>query len=243
MNIKSPVPWIINILAVLILILLPACNKVDEPVFGETVTDIDGNVYRTVTIGSQTWLIENLKVTRFNDGSAIPHVPDSAGWDNLGTAAYCWYENDSAQYHEAYGILYNWHAVNTGKLAPAGWHVPTLDEWLALESNVHKYYYKTESLAKILAANSHWQTVSGSSMVGGDLSKNNASGFSALPGGYRLNRGRLFSKKDSTGVWWSASASDSLHLAWTLSIQYNQSNIERAKYLKWRGYSVRCVKD
>jgi uncharacterized protein (TIGR02145 family) len=219
------------------------CNPVQEPVFGETVTDVDGNEYKTVTIGTQTWMIENLKTTRFNDGTAIPHVADSAEWGALETPGFCWYDNDSARYHETYGILYNWHAVNTGKLAPAGWHVPTLDERLTLESNVHKYYYKSESLAKILAANSHWQTVSGSSAVGGDLSRNNASGFSALPGGFRVNIGRSFSKIDSTGIWWSASASDSLRLAWTMSIQYNQATVERAKYLKWRGYSVRCVKD
>lgn len=243
MKVKVVSSWTIFFLSALVLTFNVACNKVDEPVFGETVTDVDGNVYHTVTIGKQTWMIENLKVTRFNDSSAIPHVPDSAAWDNLGTPAYCWYDNDSARYHETYGILYNWHTVNTGKLAPAGWHVPTLDEWLTLESNVHKYYFKTESLAKILAANTHWQTVSGSSMVGGDLSKNNASGFSALPGGYRLNRRRLFSKIDSAGVWWSASASDSLHLAWSFSIQYNQSMTERSKLLKQRGHSIRCIKD
>ena len=99
---------------------------------GGTVTDIDGNVYHTVTIGTQTWMVENLKTTKYNDGTAIPLVTDSTAWLNLTTPGYCWYNNDAATYKNTYGALYNWFTVNTSKLAPSGWHVPTDAEWTTL---------------------------------------------------------------------------------------------------------------
>ena len=96
------------------------------------VVDIDGNVYHTVTIGTQVWMVENLKTTKYNDGTAIPLVTDNTAWGALTTPGYCWYNNDSATYKNTYGALYNWYAVNTGKLAPTGWHVPTDSEWTVL---------------------------------------------------------------------------------------------------------------
>lgn len=102
-------------LVVLILIMVTGCKKTDEP---ETVTDIDGNVYKTVVIGTQTWFGENLKTTRFNDGTEIPEVTDFTEWFNLATPGYCWYENNESLYKDAYGALYNWFAVETGKLCP-----------------------------------------------------------------------------------------------------------------------------
>ena len=233
----------LSILLIGLCLYFTSCKTVEEPVFGDTVTDLDGNVYHTVTIGTQTWMVENLKTTHYNDSSLIPLVTDSAAWGSLATPGYCWYKNDSSSYNEAYGKLYNWHTVNTGKLAPAGWHVPTHDEWFVLETNVSKYHFRTASLAKILAATTHWETSNGSGTAGFELLKNNSSGFSALPGGHRLNIKHSFCKIDSAGAWWSSTPTDSVKLAWTLSIQYNRSTVDRAKCLKWRGYSVRCIKD
>jgi hypothetical protein len=99
----------------------------------QTVQDIDGNVYRTVIIGEQTWMAENLKTTKYNDGTDIPIVTDGT-WDDLSTGAYCWYD-DTPDNKDTYGALYNWNTVNTGKLCPVGWHVPTEEEWEVL----HKY--------------------------------------------------------------------------------------------------------
>ena len=90
------------------------------------------NEYHTVIIGNQTWMVENLKVTEYNDGTAIPLVESNSDWWNRTTAAYSWNENDEAKYKDSYGALYNWYAVNTGKLCPAGWHVPTDAEWTEL---------------------------------------------------------------------------------------------------------------
>jgi hypothetical protein len=89
-----------------------------------TVTDIDGNVYQAVKIGNQVWTVENLRTTRYNDGTAIPYVTDNSAWANLTTPGYCYYFNDSTANADKYGVLYNWYTVNTGKLSPAGWHVP-----------------------------------------------------------------------------------------------------------------------
>ena len=114
------------VLVAVILLMVTGCKKTDEP---ETVTDIDGNVYKTVVIGTQTWMAENLKTKLYNNGDLIPDVTSEIEWDGLGTDAFCWYNNDQQTYKATYGALYNWYAVNTGKLWPAGWHVPSDAEW------------------------------------------------------------------------------------------------------------------
>ena len=117
----------------LTIIMLVSCSKKDDPNNTvNTVTDKDDNVYHTVTIGTQTWMAENLKTTKYNDGTAIPLVTDSTAWTSLLTPAYCWYNYDATTYKNTYGALYNWYAVNTGKLAPIGWHVATDAEWTTL---------------------------------------------------------------------------------------------------------------
>jgi uncharacterized protein (TIGR02145 family) len=97
----------------------------------QTVKDIDGNVYKTVTIGKQVWMAENLKTAKYNDGKTIPLVTDNTEWSNLSAPAYCWYNNDIAN-KEVYGALYNWYTVNTNKVCPKGWHIPIDAEWTTL---------------------------------------------------------------------------------------------------------------
>ncbi len=157
----------------------------------DTVTDIDGNVYHTVTIGTQVWLVENLKTTRYNDGTSIPLVTDSAAWSNADTSAYCWYNNDIAN-KNTYGALYNWFTVNTGKLAIAGWHIPTDAEWTTLTD-----YLGGESIAggKLKeTGTTHWRSP--------NAGATNESGFTALPGGHRDVNG-TFSAMGDDGFWWS----------------------------------------
>ena len=104
---------------------LTGCGK-------NAVKDIDGNKYKTIKIGTQIWMAENLKTTHFNDGTSIVQIDKYDDWKGLISPAYCWYANDSTN-KEVYGALYNWYAVNTKKLCPKGWHVPTDEEWKQLE--------------------------------------------------------------------------------------------------------------
>jgi uncharacterized protein (TIGR02145 family) len=232
-------------LAVLSLVCLVAasCHTIEEPVTGGTVTDIDGNVYQTVTIAGQTWMIDNLRTTRYNDGTAIPLVTDSASWSTLKTQGFCWYNNDEASAKaKNYGALYNWYAVDSYKLAPSGWHIPTADEWATLEANVSKYYYRSGSLSKILASTVGWETTTSSSTIGSDLTKNNSSGFNGIPGGMRADSTAFFKSGKEQGIWWCSNSYDT-EKAWSWSLVYNLTTVERAAKSMESGFSVRCIKD
>ena len=227
----------------LLILLTTGCASVNEPTFGDTVTDVDGNVYHTVTIGTQTWMIENLCTTRLNDSTIIPVINDSATWRNMESMGYCWYNNnDSVPKAKKYGALYNWYTVATGKLAPKGWHIPTKEDWLILEKNAAAYNYISGSLAKILAAKTNWQTSTVGATIGANLSKNNSSGFEALPGGFRNDSTSYFSKTGTQGVWWTSTIYNSKS-AWCLSLTYNLSYTERSYKALQSGFSVRCIKD
>jgi len=208
-----------------------------------TVRDEDGNVYHTIKIGNQIWMVENLKTTKYNDGTTIPFVTDNIAWSHLSTPGYCWYNNNKIAYENSYGALYNWYTVNTGRLAPIGWHVATLTDWENLEKYIKSKPAKSESIAKSLAAVTNWtnDTIPGS--IGSDLSKNNSSGFTAFPGGYRGNYGG-FHDIGSTACWWPANMENGMAGAWYLSL-YSQSSGRLCKYCTYRrsGFSVRCVKN
>ncbi len=193
------------------------------------VIDRDGNIYHTVVIGNQTWMLENLKVTRFNDGTPIPKVTTNAAWGNLSTPGYCWY-NNSTTYRDTYGALYNWYAVNTGKLAPKGWHVPSDSEWTALKDLVGSSFVAGEKLKE--AGTAHWTAPNVA---------NNSSGFTALPGGRRDSNGN-FLDVGLFGGWWST-LEDSSDGAWYTGMNHDYVAAIRGSYPKVYGYSVRCIKD
>ena len=131
----------LSVMLSVILLITIDCHKGTEPTQvsvpditaseEHTITDIDGNVYRTIRIGDQEWMSENLKTTRYNDGQPIPNITDNSQWVNLTTPGYCWYNNNLSN-KEIYGGLYNWYAVSAGNLAPEGWHVPSEAEWVSL---------------------------------------------------------------------------------------------------------------
>ena len=214
------------------LLLLAGCSKNENPVNpnSATVTDIDGNVYHTVTIGTQVWMVENLKTTKYNDGTVIPLVADSVAWINLTMSGYCWY-HDSITYKEPYGALYNWYAVRTGKLAPKGWHIPTDSEWTILTT-----YLGGDSIAggnMKEAGLTHWNSP--------NTGATNSSGFTALPGGGR-NLDGIFNSMVGYGGWWTStefSATD----AWNRSLSSYKAVVYRCNYSKKDGFSVRCVRD
>jgi len=204
-------------------------------------TDADGNNYKVVTIGTQTWMAENLKTTQYNDGIAIPLVTDNTAWFNLSTPGYCWYNNDAATYKNKYGALYNWYTVNTGKLAPTGWHVPTDAEWTTLTDYVTANLGTSLNVAKALAATTDWITDSTTGDVGCNLTLNNRTGFSALPGGYRYYYDGTFSNVGSGGIWWSST--EDYFDAWYRGVGYNSSNVYRNGGSRQFGVFVRCVRD
>jgi len=218
----------------------------------ETVTDADGNIYHTVRIGNQVWTTGNLRTTKYNDGTAIPLVTDKIAWSYLTTAAYCSYDNDESNMNK-YGALYNWHAVNSGKLAPKCWHVPSDEEWDILErhliANGYNWDRTTEGnkIAKSLAAKMHWEraTVPGTRVpgtIGYDLTENNRSGFSALPGGHRGNEGG-FHDIGSGGHWWSATENGASRAYYRLLVYVSFDNLGRHDYYKSCGHSVRLLRD
>jgi uncharacterized protein (TIGR02145 family) len=197
----------------------------------ETVTDVDGNVYKTVTIGTQVWMAENLKTTTYNNGTTIPNVTDGTTWAALITPAYCWYNNDASTNKATYGTLYNWYTVNTSMLCPTGWHVPTDDEWTTLTTFLGGESIAGGKLKEI--GTTHWSSPN----IGAD----NSSGFTALPGGYRNYDGN-FITNGNYGVWWSSSESSTSN-AWYRDMIYGYSIVERSSYKELDGFSVRCLRD
>jgi len=211
-----------------------------------TVTDIEDNVYNYITIGTQTWIIGNLKTTKYNDGTSIPYVSDASAWVALSDPGYCYYNNDIANKNK-YGTLYNWYTVNTGKLAPTGWHVPTEAEWTTLENyliaNGYNYDGTTagNKIAKSLASTTNWATFTGIGTIGNDLTKNNTSGFAGLPGGYR-GSGGTFSGVGGGGTWWSSTQNETSG-AWGRYLSCDGSYLGSGSFSKQNGLSVRCVRD
>jgi len=214
-----------------VLFFSSSCKKSDNSTPGITVTDIDGNGYHTVTIGTQVWMVENLKTTKYNDGTAIPLVTDGTEWSGLSTPAYCWYNNDAATYKSTYGALYNWFAVNTGKLCPAGWHVPTDAEWATLVAYLGDSTTVGGKLKETGTA--HW--------VSPNTGASNSSGFTALPGGSRYSNGSFY--LNGKYGWYLSSTESSTTDEWHMYMQYNSSQIFRTAGSKVLGFSVRCIKD
>ena len=195
------------------------------------VKDIDGNKYKTVKIGRQVWMAENLRTTKFNDGTEIPDITDNDAWAKSRTAAYCWYFNDKDGNKEPYGALYNWYCVSGNKLCPAGWHVPTYEDWTALTNFTIDFTSIGGKLKE--EGTEHWKSPNSGAT--------NESGFTGLPGGYRSVEG-VFNSKGIAGYWWSSSEYDSNTIMfWNL--RYKFSTVFKYQSEKYCGFSVRCVKN
>ncbi|MFN4881275.1 MAG: fibrobacter succinogenes major paralogous domain-containing protein, partial [Bacteroidota bacterium] len=197
-----------------------------------TMTDQQGNVYKTIVIGTQEWMAENLKTTIYRNGNPIANVTDSSQWVNLETGAWCYYNNNS-QYDCPYGKLYNWYAVaDSRNVCPTGWHVPTDAEWTTLTSFLGG------------------ETVAGGKMKSTDLqywispngAATNESGFSGLPGGNRDGLNGYFYGVGYYGYWWSSPESSTTG-AWYRYLSYDDGNAYRYGAYKRDGFSVRCLKD
>ncbi len=228
--------------------LLRGKSKEDEE--NDTVADADGNVYKTVKIGNQIWSADNLRTSKFNDGTPITLITDESQWVDFKTPACCFYANNNNN-KKKYGTLYNWYAVNTGKLSPNGWHVPTDAEWTELEKYllVNGYNWdeskEENKIAKSLAAKTGWQTDPNAGTIGNNLSKNNRSGFSALAGGYRLGGGDWHGEFRSIGngcYWWSSTEFDASN-ACGRRLFHDLGSLGKDYLNKNCGFNIRVLKN
>jgi uncharacterized protein (TIGR02145 family)/uncharacterized repeat protein (TIGR02059 family) len=198
--------------------------------FTTSFNDNDGNVYHAQIIGTQVWMKENLKTTKYNDNSSIPNVTDNSTWAALTTPAYCWYNNDYATYKATYGALYNWYTVNTGKLCPQGWHMPTDADWTTLTDYLGGISVAGGSLKE--AGTTHWNSP--------NTGASNYSGFTALPGGYHDNVG--FASIGLTTDFWSTTEYDPVY-SMGRDLRWDNNGVTRTHWIKNDGFSVRCLRD
>jgi uncharacterized protein (TIGR02145 family) len=202
---------------------------------GDPITDVDGNVYRTVEIGDQCWMAENLAVEHYRNGDAILTGRDRWNWTDTTSGVFAVYDDDPSN-KETYGLLYNWYAVADPRgLCSAGWHVPTDVEWTEL----------TDHLGGESIAGGKMKTTG--TLVGGtglwadpNTGATNSSGFSGLPGGAYCYK-YCYTKGDE-GNWWSATES-STNSAWFRLLGYDNADVYRNDANKGYGFSVRCVRD
>jgi uncharacterized protein (TIGR02145 family) len=212
--------------------------KTDIPASTKTITfnfypctDGDNNSYQVVEIGSQVWMAENLKTTKYKDGTPVPLVTDAAAWSILNAPGYCWYNNDEAANKNTYGALYHWLTGNTGNLCPTGWHVPSTGEWTALTTYSGG---ETGSAGKLKeTGTTHWS--------GPNTGATNEYGFTALPGGHRGIDG-TFSNIGTYGYWDSSTEYNSSNRYGRVMIN-NSGDVTVVPYGKRQGLSVRCLKD
>ncbi len=214
-------------IAVLVFMIYNVLTKNSTHDAMATVKDIDGNVYKTVTIGTQVWMAEDLKTTKYNDGTPIPYVADDTEWKNLRSDAYCWYNNDESN-KTTYGALYNWYTTNTGKLCPVGWHVSTNSDWEKLIDYGGGWEIAGGKLKE--AGTTHWDAP--------NIGATNEFGFTALPGGGRgAENGKFSVLGRDLGYWCPPRCGDFRSLcsdrAWIYFTEGSASG----------GCNVRCVKN
>lgn len=258
MTINKLPRYYINIILLGFLVLAFQCSDVTdiEPqgfnfnssILYDSVSDIEGNVYHTLKIDSIAWMAENLRVTTLNDGTLIPKVTDDMQWSELNTPAYCYYGNSEVK-GELYGYLYNWYTVETEKLCPAGWHVPSEGEWSELEKylidNGYNFDGTTEGnkISKSLASGEGWKKIFQDGVTANNDYPEyiNKSGFTAVPGGHREEDG-FFIYSSVEGEWWSSTniGEDKALYRFIFNNDYS-FGYESGGYN--RGVSVRCVKD
>ncbi|MBN1925392.1 MAG: fibrobacter succinogenes major paralogous domain-containing protein [Prolixibacteraceae bacterium] len=218
-----------------------------------TLIDIDGNIYRTVKIGNQEWMAENLRVSKFNNGDNLRLVSSPGIWTGETNPCYCWYDNDKTTYGYTYGALYNWYTVNApgigGKnVCPEGWKVPDDDDWTTLEdyliANGYNYDGTTtdDKTAKSLSSKTNWLASTGGTPGSTEFpSYRNKSGFSALPAGMCASWNGNFYYLGERAHFWSISEGD-LDKAITHRISYNGANFYDFETEKRGGFSIRCLK-
>ena len=213
-------------------LLLNAFFILFTPIIAQTVKDVDNNVYKTVTIGTQVWMAENLKTTHYRNGDSIPYVlNDITTWENLTKGAYAPYNGNIFDL-ETYGCLYNWYAVADNRnIAPVGWHVPSQSDWEILFNYLGGDNIASAELKE--SGTAHWKMPNSGAT--------NSTGFTALAAGY-ISSGPWISFKLSLGLWWTSNETSG-KIAKYYSMYYNTSSMLLDSTIKFNGLSIRCVKD
>lgn len=212
-----------KLLTVVLMVIVTNCLLKAQ----NSVKDADGNIYRTVKIGKQEWMAENLKTTRFNNGDVIgTTVPANKNINGEKKLDYQWVYDGKEENANIYGRLYTWHAAMDKRgLCPQGWHLPSIAEWAALAESLGGVSLAGGKLKE--TGTSHWQTP--------NVGASDATGFTAVPGGGRLSDG-TFNDMGTGAIWWTDTG-DGYYL------NYSDGYLHRYFFVKSSGFSVRCVKD
>lgn len=209
--------------------ILICCSKKDNS--PDPVADIEDNIYKTIQVGDQIWMADNLKTSSLSDRTGIPVVTDAGDWNELTTPGLCWYDNDANANKTVYGALYNYYAVTSGKLCPPGWHVPSMDEWQKFRGILGDTISGGGKLKE--AGILHWKTP--------NTGATNSTGFTALPAGIRYFEGTFNSRFFFTSFW--SSTEEDNNKGWYMSLYFNDAVASLNKTSKKDGFSVRCIKD
>jgi uncharacterized protein (TIGR02145 family) len=243
------------LLFALLIFLQASCEK-EEPRIGKTsavfnpdkvygtVKDIDGNVYKTITIGSQTWMAENLRVTHYSNGDPVPNVKDNTKWSQQTSGAYCSYENTrNPDTIATYGLLYNGYAVlDSSELAPEGWHIPSDEEWSTLVATIDAGDGTTDQYGSNSIAGGRMKEAGTRHWGYPNRFADNSSGFTAIPNGIRWQNPANFSYWHYDLSYWSSTEWNTIQLYYR-GINTDFASIRRQPFGKVAGMSVRCIKD
>ncbi len=210
--------------------------------------DIEGNVYKTVQIGNQIWMAENLRTTTFNDKVKIPYINNNGSPQKQRTPGHSYYANElNLDSIKKYGMLYNWYAVNTKKLAPKGWRIPSQSDWEILENYLIEYGFNWDGtrqenkFAKSLASQTGWDSSNTEGAIGHNRIQNNIIGFNGYPAGYHSLNNWFYLKGQNT-FYWSSTEYDSTRAIYS-SLYFDVEYLLRDYYHKGNGYSVRLIKE
>jgi uncharacterized protein (TIGR02145 family) len=216
-----------------------------------TIKDIEGNTYKTVKIGTQTWMAENLKVSKYNNGISLPNITDSAAWSKKTIGAYCNYDNDTF-IGEIYGKLYNWYTIASNNICPTGWHVPSQKDWQKLihnlggDSTIASFTTNWQNAMDTIVYNklretgsTHWFS---EYFQYYNKDATNTSGFTALPAGYKIDS---YEGLNYATIWWSSTIENGQINPPIIDIEEKRLffDSEPINSYKNAGFSIRCIKD
>lgn len=220
----------IMLVTAILLVITSGCKKNgdDDP---SIIKDGDGNIYQTVTIGNQVWLKENLKTTKYNDGTPINDFEENDDWWQDRSGAYCWYNNDEEAFKNVYGALYNWYAANSSKLCPKGFRVPSSGDWEDLATSVGGMDVAGGMLKEM--GTTHWDSP--------NTEASDSYGFAALGGGFRDEVGAFFYIK-LQGLWWTTTKYNDF-VAQSMYTTYGNKELFSDGDGMTCGYSIRCIKE